>query len=44
MSTVVRTYNTASKEFGKIDKDVLKLTDSSNKPKLIELDLPHKEE
>jgi len=44
MSTTVRTFNTASKEFGKIDKDVLKLTGSSNKPKIPELDLPHKEE
>lgn len=44
MGTIVRTYNTASKEFGKIDKDVLKLTGSSNKTDTLELDLPHKEE
>ncbi len=44
IGTAVRTYNTASKEFGKIDKDVLKLTDSSNKPEILKLDLPHKEE
>ena len=44
IGTAVRTYNTAAKEFGKIDKDILKLTDSSNKPERLELDLPHKEE
>ena len=44
LGTVVNTYNRASKEFKKIDKDVLKLTGSSNDIEISELQSPEKED
>lgn len=44
LGTVVNTYNRASKEFKKIDKDVLKLTGSSNEVEVSELRGPERED
>lgn len=44
LGTVVNTYNRTSKEFKKMDKDVLKLTGSSNEVDTPELQRPEKEE
>ncbi|MEK7510037.1 MAG: DNA recombination protein RmuC [Patescibacteria group bacterium] len=43
LGTTVNTYNTAYKELGKIDKDVLKITGASNEPKVLELQKPEEE-
>lgn len=40
LSTVIGTYNTAYKEFGKIDKDVVKITEGTNKVEPVALDKP----
>jgi len=40
LGTTVNTYNTASKELGKIDKDVLRITGSSNSIEPLQLDRP----
>ncbi|MBI2644025.1 MAG: DNA recombination protein RmuC [Candidatus Wildermuthbacteria bacterium] len=40
LGTTVNTYNLASKEFRKIDKDILKLTGTSNDVKIAELQQP----
>lgn len=40
LGTVVNTYNTSSKEFKKIDKDVLKITGKGNKPELEDVSKP----
>lgn len=40
LGTAVNQYNLASKEFIKIDKDVLRITGSSNQSELISLDKP----
>ena len=45
ISTVVNQYNQTNKEFGKIDKDVLKITDSSEeKLEFSEVDKPKLED
>jgi len=44
LGTVVNTYNRASKEFKKIDKDVFKITGSSNDINIPELQSPEKED
>ena len=43
MSTAVNHYNNAYKEFGKIDKDVMKITDSEKKIEPILIDRPNLE-
>ena len=40
LSTTVNTYNTAYKEFAKVDKDILKITGDSNSPEILELQRP----
>ena len=40
LGTTVNTYNIASKELGKIDKDVLKITGNSNEVEVLELQRP----
>ncbi len=40
LSTVVNTYNTSSKEFKKIDKDVMKITGGTSELEVMELDKP----
>ncbi|MFH1462319.1 MAG: DNA recombination protein RmuC [bacterium] len=44
LGTTVNTYNTAYKEFGKIDKDVLKVTGKSPGTDVLEIDRPKAEE
>ena len=44
LSTTVNTYNTAYKEFGKMDKDVMKITDSKSKIETKQLEKPHQGE
>ncbi len=44
LSTTVNTYNSAYKEFGKMDKDVMKITDSKSKIEIQQLEKPHQEE
>ena len=44
LSTTVNHYNSASKEFNKIDKDVLKITGESVDVETILIDRPEKEE
>jgi DNA recombination protein RmuC len=44
LGTTVNTYNTAYKELGKIDKDVLRITGSSNNMETMQLDRPTQEE
>ena len=44
LSTTVNHYNSASKEFGKIDKDVLKITGESTDIGIVLIDKPNKEE
>ena len=41
LGTTVNTYNTAYKELGKIDKDVLKITGKSGEVEVLEIDKPH---
>lgn len=43
LSTAVGAYNSASREFGKIDKDVTKITGESIEAEVIELEKPHDE-
>jgi DNA recombination protein RmuC len=43
LGTTVNTYNTASKEFKKIDKDVLKIAEVGGKAKTVELEKPKEE-
>ena len=44
LGTTVRTYNSASGEFRKIDKDIYKLTGASNEVEVLELDRPQSED
>jgi len=44
LSTTVNTYNTAYKEFGKMDKDVMKITDSKSKIETKQLEKPNREQ
>ncbi len=44
LGTTVNTYNTASKEFKKIDKDVLKISDVGGKIEPLEIEKPKSEE
>ncbi|HCM36928.1 MAG: hypothetical protein A3J30_04305 [Candidatus Wildermuthbacteria bacterium RIFCSPLOWO2_02_FULL_47_9c] len=44
LETSVNQYNKASKEFYKIDKDVLRITGSSNEVEVLEIDQPDREE
>ncbi len=44
LGTTVNQYNRASKEFGKIDKDVLRITGSSNEVEVLEIDQPERED
>lgn len=44
LGTTVNTYNTAYKELGKIDKDVLKITGKSSEIEVLELQDPEKTE
>ena len=44
LGTAVNTYNTAYKEFGKIDKDVMRITGESNEVEALSLDRPQTEE
>ena len=44
LGTAVNSYNTASKEFGKIDKDILKITGSSTEVKVSLLEKPEEGE
>jgi DNA recombination protein RmuC len=44
LGTTVNAYNTASKEYGKIDKDITKLTGESLDPEILQLDKPSAEE
>ena len=44
LDTTVNQYNRAYKEFNKIDKDVLRITGSSNEVEVLELDQPDREE
>jgi len=43
LNTTVNTYNTTYKEFGKIDKDVLRITGENNKTEITELAGPEGE-
>ncbi|MFH1620902.1 MAG: DNA recombination protein RmuC [Patescibacteria group bacterium] len=40
LGTTVNQYNLAGKEFGKIDKDILRITGSSNSPEILLIDKP----
>ncbi len=40
MSTTVNHYNSAYKEFKKIDKDVAKITDKKSEVEVLEIDKP----
>tara|TARA_Y100000310_G_scaffold340137_1_gene434918 strand:- start:937 stop:1998 length:1062 start_codon:yes stop_codon:yes gene_type:complete len=44
LGTSINTYNKASKEFRKIDKDVFKITESSNEIEVLELERPGERE
>ncbi len=44
LSTTVNSYNTAAKELGKIDKDVVKITGKEKKIETILIEKPHLEE
>lgn len=44
LGTAVNQYNIASKEYGKIDKDILRITGQSNNVELQVLDKPNQEE
>jgi len=44
LDTTVGAYNTASKEYGKIDKDITKLTGESLDAEILQLDKPNTEE
>ena len=44
LGTTVNTYNTAYKELGKIDKDVLRITGSSNNMDTLQIDRPTQED
>jgi DNA recombination protein RmuC len=44
LGTTVNHYNSAQKEFGKIDKDVLRITGSSNDIEMLEVGKPEREE
>ena len=44
LETSVNQYNRASREFRKIDKDVLRITDSSNNVEILELEKPDGQE
>ena len=44
LGTTVNHYNKAFKEYKKIDKDVLKITGSSNEVKILEIDRPQTED
>lgn len=44
LSTAVGAYNSASKEFGKIDKDVTKITGKSIDAEVLEIEKPHSDE
>jgi DNA recombination protein RmuC len=43
LSTAVNHYNASSREFGKIDKDVLRITGESMRPELEEVERPQLE-
>ena len=43
VGTTVNTYNTAYKEFKKVDKDVLKISDAGGKVEPLELERPKEE-
>ncbi|MEA3344106.1 MAG: DNA recombination protein RmuC [Patescibacteria group bacterium] len=44
LGTTVNTYNVAYKEFGKMDKDVMKITDSKSKIEIKQLEKPMREQ
>ncbi len=44
LGTAVKTYNTAYKEMGKIDKDILKLTGESPEIDIVQLEKPEEEQ
>ncbi|MDP2735180.1 MAG: DNA recombination protein RmuC [bacterium] len=44
LGTTVSTYNLASKEFGKIDKDVFRITEKSNEVEVLQIPKPEQEE
>ena len=44
MGTTVNTYNTAYKEFKKIDKDVLRISEKGGNVEVLELDKPDVED
>jgi DNA recombination protein RmuC len=44
LGTAVNSYNVAYKEFGKMDKDVMKITDNKSKIKIKQLEKPPQEE
>ncbi len=44
LGTTVNMYNSASKEFKKIDKDILKITDKGGEVEILELDKPREDE
>jgi len=43
LGTTVNHYNTAYKEFGKIDKDVYRITGESGKPDILSIDKPNQD-
>ena len=44
IGTTVNSYNTANKEFGKIDKDITKITGDSIDSELLQIDKPNQED
>jgi len=44
LGTAVNTYNTAYKELGKVDKDIVKITGSSNEVEALQLQKPDQEQ
>jgi DNA recombination protein RmuC len=44
LGTTVNMYNSASREFKKIDKDILKITDKGGEVEILELDRPKEDE
>jgi len=44
LGTTVNMYNSASREFKKIDKDILKITDKGGEVEILELDKPKEDE
>jgi Cu/Ag efflux protein CusF len=40
MSTTVNHYNNAYKEFKKLDKDIIKITDKKSEVEILEIDRP----